>query len=95
MLQNQFDSIDLSDNAIIILEGFTKLPRLQTLLLSNNRVTRIGRALEGEQQGCAALKVSYLLTGCSLTPCDRSFHSKPDNPQPCQQSPEKLEGALV
>ena len=46
-LQNQFDSIDLSDNAVIILEGFTKLPRLKTLLLSNNRVTRIGKNLEG------------------------------------------------
>ena len=45
--QNQFDSIDLSDNAIIILEGFPKLPRLKTLLLSNNRVTRIARKLEG------------------------------------------------
>ncbi|BDA46864.1 U2 small nuclear ribonucleoprotein A' [Coccomyxa sp. Obi] len=44
--QNQFDSIDLSDNNIIILEGFSKLPRLKTLLLNNNRVTRIGRHLE-------------------------------------------------
>lgn len=46
-MQNQFDSIDLSDNNIIILEGFPKLPRLKTLLLNNNRVTRIGRHLEG------------------------------------------------
>ncbi|EIE21997.1 L domain-like protein [Coccomyxa subellipsoidea C-169] len=44
--QNQFDSIDLSDNNIIILEGFPKLPRLKTLLLNNNRITRIGRHLQ-------------------------------------------------
>lgn len=54
-LQNQFDSIDLSDNNVIILEGFPKLPRLKTLLLNNNRITRIGRHLEGVQNthgGC-------------------------------------------
>jgi hypothetical protein len=45
--QNQFDSIDLSDNNIIILEGFPKLPRLKVLLLNNNRIARIGRHLEG------------------------------------------------
>ena len=47
-VQNQFDSIDFTDNAIIILDGFPKLPRLKTLLLANNRVTRIGRSLEGK-----------------------------------------------
>ena len=47
-MQNQFDSIDLSDNNIIILEGFPKLPRLKTLILNNNRITRISRHLEGE-----------------------------------------------
>lgn len=52
--QNQFDSIDLSDNAIIILEGFPKLPRLKTLLLSNNRVTRIARKLEGARAPCCS-----------------------------------------
>ena len=46
-LQNQFDSMDLSDNNVIILEGFPKLPRLKVLLLNNNRITRIGRHLEG------------------------------------------------
>lgn len=48
MLQNQFDSIDLSDNSIVRLEGFPKLPRLQCLHLSNNRINRIARNLEGE-----------------------------------------------
>lgn len=47
-LQNQFDSLDLSDNVIVRLEGFPKLPRLKTLLLSNNRVMRIARNLEGK-----------------------------------------------
>ncbi|KAK9804132.1 hypothetical protein WJX73_003034 [Symbiochloris irregularis] len=56
--ENQFDSIDLSDNAIIILEGFSKLPRLKTLLLSNNRVTRIGRNLEAAIPNLAVLNLA-------------------------------------
>lgn len=47
-LQNQFDSIDLSDNAVVRLEGFPKLPRLKVLHLNNNRINRIARRLEGE-----------------------------------------------
>ena len=46
-MQNQFDSIDLSDNAVLILEGFPKLPRLKSLYLNNNRIIRVGRNLEG------------------------------------------------
>ena len=45
-VQNQFDSIDFSDNSIVRLEGFPKLPRLSCLHLNNNRITRIGRGLE-------------------------------------------------
>jgi U2 small nuclear ribonucleoprotein A' len=41
--ENQFDSIDLSDNAIVKLEGFPRLSRLKQLLINNNRVTRIDR----------------------------------------------------
>ena len=44
--QNQFDSIDLSDNGVLTLDGFPRLPRLGTLLLSNNRVSRIAPNLE-------------------------------------------------
>ncbi|KAI3438301.1 hypothetical protein D9Q98_000735 [Chlorella vulgaris] len=44
--ENQFDSIDLSDNSIVRLEGFPKLPRLQCLHLNNNRINRIARNLE-------------------------------------------------
>jgi len=47
--QDQFDSIDLSDNEILKLECMAVLKRLNQLLLNNNRVTRIsdglGRAL--------------------------------------------------
>jgi hypothetical protein len=45
--QDQFDSIDLSDNAIVRLEGFPRLPRLKVLLLNNNRIAKIARNLEG------------------------------------------------
>jgi len=45
-LQNQFDSIDFSDNAIVRVEGFPKLPRLSALYLNNNRISRIARQLE-------------------------------------------------
>lgn len=44
--ENQFDSIDLTDNAIVRLEGFPKMHRLKQLLLSNNRISRIARGLE-------------------------------------------------
>lgn len=53
--QNQFDSIDLSDNAIMILEGFPQLPRLKTLYLNNNRILRIGRNLEESIPGLTFL----------------------------------------
>lgn len=44
--ENQFDSIDFSDNAVVRLEGFPKLPRLSALYLNNNRISRIARQLE-------------------------------------------------
>ncbi|PHT29297.1 U2 small nuclear ribonucleoprotein A' [Capsicum baccatum] len=39
--EDQFDTIDLSDNEIVKLENFPYLNRLGTLLMNNNRVTRI------------------------------------------------------
>uniref|UniRef100_A0A803LXS5 Uncharacterized protein n=1 Tax=Chenopodium quinoa TaxID=63459 RepID=A0A803LXS5_CHEQI len=39
--EDQFDTIDLSDNEIVKLENFPYLNRLGTLLLNNNRITRI------------------------------------------------------
>ena len=45
--QNQFDCIDLSDNALVRVESFPKLARLKVLLLCNNRITKIGNGLQG------------------------------------------------
>ncbi|KAB1201709.1 U2 small nuclear ribonucleoprotein A' [Morella rubra] len=39
--EDQFDTIDLSDNEIVKLENFPHLSRLGTLLINNNRITRI------------------------------------------------------
>ena len=43
--QDQFDSIDLSDNEIRKVECMAVLKRLKQLLLCNNRVTRISESL--------------------------------------------------
>ncbi|KAI1889729.1 hypothetical protein AGOR_G00165940 [Albula goreensis] len=43
---DQFDTIDFSDNEIRKLDGFPLLKRLKTLLMNNNRICRIGEALE-------------------------------------------------
>uniref|UniRef100_A0A5B7C1G9 Uncharacterized protein n=1 Tax=Davidia involucrata TaxID=16924 RepID=A0A5B7C1G9_DAVIN len=39
--EDQFDTIDLSDNEIVKLENFPNLSRLGTLIINNNRITRI------------------------------------------------------
>ncbi|CAN4086522.1 unnamed protein product [Withania somnifera] len=39
--EDQFDTIDLSDNEIVKLENFPYLNRLGTIIMNNNRVTRI------------------------------------------------------
>ncbi|KAF5726602.1 U2 small nuclear ribonucleoprotein A' [Tripterygium wilfordii] len=39
--EDQFDTIDLSDNEIVKLENFPNLNRLGTLIVNNNRITRI------------------------------------------------------
>eukprot|EP00887_Chlorella_sp_A99_P002517 scaffold6.g2517.t1 len=44
--ENQFDTIDLSDNSIVRLEGFPKLLRLKALHLNNNRISRVAKHLE-------------------------------------------------
>lgn len=43
--RDQFDSIDLTDNEIKKLENFPLLKRVTKLLLSNNRISRIGDGL--------------------------------------------------
>ncbi|KAI5060834.1 hypothetical protein GOP47_0023339 [Adiantum capillus-veneris] len=45
--EDQFDSIDLSDNELVKLEGFPYLKRLTTLLVSNNRIARINPNIGG------------------------------------------------
>ena len=46
--QDQFDAIDLSDNEIVKLENMPYLNRLGTLLINNNRITRINPNIGGE-----------------------------------------------
>ncbi len=96
--QNQFDSMDLSDNAVIILEGFTKLPRLKTLLLSNNRVTRIARKLEGAPLRCWGPRACVAHCGhvqalTRVWACYRVY-TQPGGPDPDKQQVEKPAGAL-
>lgn len=45
MVQDQFDTFDLTDNEITKLENFPTLRQLVTLLVSNNRVARIAANL--------------------------------------------------
>ncbi|CAL5440480.1 unnamed protein product [Camellia sinensis] len=44
-VRDQFDTIDLSDNEIVNLENFPYLNRLGTLLVNNNRITRINPSI--------------------------------------------------
>lgn len=44
--EDQFDTVDLSDNEILKLDGFPFLPHLSSLLLHNNRITSLAEDLE-------------------------------------------------
>jgi hypothetical protein len=46
--QDQFDTIDLSDNEIVKLENMPYLNRLGTLIINNNRITRINPNIGGK-----------------------------------------------
>ena len=46
--QDQFDSINLLDNEIVNLENFPYLKRLTTLLINNNRISRINPNVGGD-----------------------------------------------
>jgi U2 small nuclear ribonucleoprotein A' len=48
--QDQFDTIDLSENDIVRLENFPHLNRLGTLLINKNRITRINPNIGGKIQ---------------------------------------------
>lgn len=78
-LQNQFDSIDLSDNAIVKLEGFPRLHRLKQLLLNNNRIARINKTCHGASCRSAVRLLCCLClllrphTPPACMPCPASF----------------------
>jgi U2 small nuclear ribonucleoprotein A' len=65
LLQDQFDTIDLSDNEIVKLENFPYLNRLGTLLVNNNRITRINPNLGGERV-ISCLVSAYIYQLCNL-----------------------------
>ena len=52
---NQFDVIDLSDNAISVIENIPKFYRLKTLLLNNNMVSKIVKGLGSNVPNCENL----------------------------------------
>ena len=45
ILEDAYDSIDLSDNSIIIMNNFPLMKRLNTLLLHNNKIKEIIKGL--------------------------------------------------
>ena len=57
--QNQFDVIDLSDNSITKIENIPKFDRLNSLLLSNNLISRIASDLGSNVPNCENL--NYIL----------------------------------
>ncbi|RXM96984.1 U2 small nuclear ribonucleoprotein A [Acipenser ruthenus] len=69
---DQFDTIDFSDNEIRKLDGFPLLKRLKTLLVSNNRVCRIG---EGIEQSLPDLR-ELVLTNNSIQELERQEAEK-------------------
>ncbi len=54
-VQNQYDCVDLTDNDIRRLGNFPLLPRLETLLLGSNRVSRIEPETVEKLPGLSAL----------------------------------------
>ena len=59
LFQDQFDTIDFSDNDIRKLDGFPLLKRIKTLFFNNNRIVRIGEGLEH----CIPNLETLMLTG--------------------------------
>lgn len=60
---DQFDTIDFSDNEVRKLDGFPLLKRLKNLILTNNKVARIGSDLGQQLPNLTTL----ILSGNSLT----------------------------
>jgi len=63
--QDQFDCIDLSDNEIGKLEGFPLLHRLRTLLLNNNKISRVGSLGEALPELTTLILTNNKLTNLS------------------------------
>lgn len=45
ILNDGYDTIDLSENSIVIIDNFANMKRLNTLLLHNNKIRRIAKGL--------------------------------------------------
>lgn len=61
-MQDQFDTIDFSDNDIRKLDGFPLLKRIKTLFFNNNRIVRISDGLDQ----CIPNLETLMLTGNQL-----------------------------
>lgn len=61
--QDQFDTIDLSDNEIVKLENLPYLNRLGTLLINNNRITRINPNIGGKLRMILGLSLFINILG--------------------------------
>ena len=78
--EDQFDVIDLSDNSIGCIENIPKFPRLHTLLLNNNLVSKITKGLGANVPHCACLV--YILESMGIkfyvafTPTDEQSYFK-------------------
>ena len=64
--ENQFCSMDMSDNEIVKLGGFPLLPRLRSLYLNKNRIARIAANLEASVPNLETL----VLTGNRIASWD-------------------------
>ena len=56
--EDRYDVIDLSDNSISVLENIPKFPRLETILLSNNLVSRIAGNIGSNIPNCRDLMLT-------------------------------------
>lgn len=70
LLQDQFDTIDLSDNEIPKLDNFPRMRRLKTLMLSNNFISRIGTDLGDKLPALESL----ILTGNKISSLSELDH---------------------
>lgn len=70
-MQDQFDTLDLSDNEIKKMDNFPRMNRLRTVLLSNNHITRLD-ARVGRNLVRIYLRVSIVIFFVFLAECSES-----------------------